>query len=261
MRLDYIENIDCLEGMQHIPDGSIDMILCDLPYGTTRNKWDCQIPMKELWSQYTRIIKDNGAICLHADGMFMANLMMSQPRLWRYNLVWDKVLTTGFLNASRMPLRRTEEICVFYRKQPTYHPQFSKGTPNHSVGTAEGRVRRANGNDNHNYGAHAVVDHSILLGNMKHPTSLIRIPKNHPAKSPHPTEKPVALLEWLIKTYTNPGETVLDNCIGSGSTAVACINTGRHYIGFETEKAYCDIANKRIADAIEKQRTLFDYME
>lgn len=261
MRLDYIENVDCLEGMQQIPDGAVDMVLCDLPYGLTQNKWDSPIPMSDLWAQYKRVTKQNGAILLHADGMFMARLMMSQPKMWRYNLVWDKVLTTGFLNAYRMPLRQTEEVCVFYRKQPTYHPQMKAGRPNHSVGKAQGRKRRVASESNHNYGEHSVIDHRDLLGNMKHPTSLLRFPKPHPSKAHHPTEKPLELLEWLIKTYTDPGDLVLDNCMGSGSTAVACINTGRHYIGFETEKAYFDIAQRRIDEAEEKRRTLFDYME
>lgn len=261
MRLDYIDNVDCLKGMTQIPDGAVDMVLCDLPYGTTRNKWDSIIPLSDLWEQYKRVVKPNGAILLHADGMFMASLMMSEPKLWRYNLVWDKTLSTGFLNANRMPLRQTEEICVFYQKLPVYNPQMKAGKANHIVGKSVGMVRKEASSSNHNYGEHVVIDNRKKLGNMKYPTSLLHFAKPHPSKSNHPTEKPVELLEWLIKTYSNPGDVVLDNCIGSGSTAVACVNTGRHYIGFETEKAYCEIAQRRICAAEEKRRTLFDYME
>jgi DNA modification methylase len=150
VEINKIYNMDCLQGMKDIPDGSIDMILCDLPYGVTRNSWDSMIPLEDLWRQYKRIIKDNGAICLHADGMFMAMLMMSQPKLWRYNLVWDKVLTSGFLNANRMPLRKTEEICVFYKKQPTYNPQKSVGARNHSKGKIAGKLVDGTNTSNNN---------------------------------------------------------------------------------------------------------------
>ena len=242
-------NGDCLELMKNIPDGSIDMILCDLPYGVTRNKWDSVLPLDALWSEYKRVIKPNGAICLHADGMFMALLMMSEPKLWRYNFVWDKVLASGFLNANRMPLRRTEEVCVFYKKPPTYNPQKTEGARNHSKGRAVGKGVDDSGLANHNYGSYAVVDNSAEQGCMKHPTSLLTFQKPHPSKAVHPTEKPVALLEWLIRTYTNHGEVVLDNCMGSGSTGVACVNTGRRFIGMELDETYYHIAEQRIERA------------
>lgn len=261
MRLDYIDNVDCLEGMKQLPDGKVDMVLCDLPYGVTRNKWDSIIPMNKIWQQYKRVVKPNGAILLHADGMFMAHLMTSNPKMWRYNLVWDKVLSTGFLNANRMPLRQTEEICVFYQQPPVYHPQMKKGKANHAVGKATGRKRKAAADGNRNYGGHTILDNSSVLGDMKHPTSLLHFRKRHPSQAEHPTEKPVELLEYLIRTYSDEGDIVLDNCIGSGSTAVACINTGRHYIGFETEKAYCEIAQRRIKDAIDKRWTLFEFID
>ena len=244
MQLNRIYNEDCLEGMKRIPDGSVDMILCDLPYGTTRNKWDAIIPFKPLWEQYKRIIKNNGAIVLFADGLFMSNLMLSNTKLWRYNLVWDKVLTSGFLNANRMPLRRHEEICVFYKKQPTYNPQKNKGKPNHSKG-------KPKTNANNNYGEFDFVDNKDILGDLKHPTSILRFSKPHPAVAQHPTQKSIECCEYLIKTYTNEGETVLDNCMGSGATAIACINTDRNYIGFELDKHYCDIANERIQKAMQ----------
>lgn len=259
MQSNCIYNMDCFDGMRLLPDSSIDMVLCDLPYGTTRNDWDTPLPLDKLWSAYRRIVKPNGAICLFADGMFQAHLMMSQPKMWRYNLVWDKVLTTGFLNANKRPLKQTESICVFYQKQPTYHPIMRKGKPNHAVGRKVGRELASAGVDNHNYGAHTVVDNRDKLGDMKHPTNLIRCSKVHPAKTTHPTEKPVALLEYLINTYTNPGDVVLDNCIGSGSTAVACINTDRRCVGFEINPSYCDIAYQRIVAAVEQHRTLFNF--
>lgn len=233
---------DCLEIMQDIPSQTIDMILCDLPYGVTRNKWDSQIPLNLLWEHYNRIIKTNGAICLFADGMFMAKLMLSNPKMWRYNLIWDKVLSSGFLNANRMPLRRTEEIVVFYKKRPVYNPQKTLGSPNHS----KGKINNDGFHTNNNYGNYTIVDNKDKLGEMKHPTSLISISKPHPSIMKHPTEKPVELCEWLVKTYTNEGMLVLDNCMGAGSTGVACKNLNRNFIGIELEENYFNIAQERI---------------
>lgn len=229
--------------MDKIDDKSIDMILCDLPYNRTHNKWDNILPFDKLWEQYTRIIKDNGAICLFADGLFMADLMESNRKLWRYNLIWDKVLTSGFLNANRQPLRQHEEICVFYKKQPTYNPQKVKGNMNHS----KGKVKET---QNNNYNAFNFMDNREELGDMKHPTSILTFQKPHPSISVHPTQKSVELCEWLVKTYTNSGETVLDNCIGSGTTAISCINTGRNYIGFETDENYYKICLERIQNSL-----------
>lgn len=246
-----IKNGDCLELMPHIPPQSVDMILCDLPYGVTRNKWDSIIPLDKLWEQYKRIIKNNGAICLFADGMFMAKLMKSNSKMWRYNLIWNKVLPSGFLNANRMPLRATEEIVVFYSKQPIYNPQKIKGAPNHSKGKTVNKTSEDEGQVNNNYGKYTIVDNHKELGDMKHPTSLITFSKPHSSVSLHPTQKPVALLEWLIKTYTNEGMTVLDNCMGSGSTAIACVNTNRNFIGMELDENYFEIAKERIDKAID----------
>lgn len=228
--------------MQKIRDKSIDMILCDLPYGVTRNHWDSVIPLELLWEQYTRIIKENGAIALFCDGMFMANLMKSNEKMWRYNLVWDKKLTTGFLNANKMPLRRTEEIALFYQKAPVYHPQKTKGEINHS----KGQQKEAT---NHNYGKFNFADNREELGDMKHPTSLLSFQKPHPSKSVHPTQKPVELCEWLIKTYTDERAVVLDNCMGSGTTGVACANTNRCFIGIEINEYYYAVAEDRITYA------------
>lgn len=245
-----IKQGDCLELMKSLNDNSIDMILCDLPYGVTRNSWDSEIPLDKLWKEYKRIVKPNAAICLFCDGMFMAKLMMSNSSMWRYNLVWDKVLPSGFLNANRMPLRKTEEIAVFYSKQPTYNPQKVKGKPNHSKGKAVGKSSDAEDQTNNNYGNYNIVDNNKILGDMKHPTSLLTFSKPHPSVCKHPTEKPVELLEWLIKTYTNKNDIVLDNCMGSGSTGIACLNTNRNFIGFELDKDYFNIAKERI-EAVE----------
>lgn len=231
---------DCLELMKSIPDHSIDMILCDLPYGRTQNKWDAIIPFDAMWKQYERVIKSNGCIALFCDGLFMAELMLSNRKWWKYNLVWDKVLTSGFLNANKMPLRSHEEIAIFYKELPTYNPQKVKGNPNHSKGAPKECF-------NNNYGQFGFVDNRSELGDMKHPKSIITAQKPHPSTMIHPTQKPVEVLEWLINTYTNEGETVLDNCMGSGSTGVACINTKRNFVGMEKDDEYFHIASERIS--------------
>ena len=220
-------NGDCLEEMKNISDKSIDMILCDLPYGTTKNKWDCIIPFDKLWEQYNRVIKDNGAIVLFGNGIFTAELIISNKKMWRYNLVWDKVLPSGFLNAKKMPMRNHEDVCVFYKKLPTYNPQMWIGEECHSRGNVIGKSQK-DFSRNTNYGDFNAVE---TEGNLKYPKSILTFSKPHPSISIHPTQKPVELLEWLIKTYTNEGETVLDNCMGSGSTGVACVNTNRKFIG------------------------------
>lgn len=247
---------DCLELMPHIADKSVDMVLCDLPYGVLNKnnpsaKWDCIIPFQQLWKQYNRVIKNNGAIVLFAQGMFTAKLMMSNPKMWRYNLVWDKVLKTGFLNANRMPLRQHEDIAVFYKKKPTYNPQMVKCEPhqrNHGKGKNEQPTNRCYGN---------FVSTPTIISDEKFPTSIISIPKEHiNGKSYHPTEKPVSLLQYLIRTYTNDGDVVLDNTMGSGSTIVAAIRENRQYIGIEKDEKYFDIAKRRIA-AETNQLSLF----
>ena len=237
---------DCIELMQSIPDASVDMILCDLPYQVTKNSWDVIIPFDKLWEQYLRIAKPNAAICLHADGMFMADLMKSQPKLWRYNLVWDKKLISGFLNAKRMPLRRHEEICVFYRQLPTYNPQKVPGAITHSRGNLDKQVA------NHNYGEHHKTESD--QSGMKYPTSILEFQKPHPSIAVHPTQKPVELAEWLIKTYTNPGDVVLDNCMGSGTTGVAAVSLGRRFVGFELNYDYYNLASNRIKEAAEQRK-------
>ena len=227
--------------MKDIPDGSIDMILCDLPFGqTSRNKWDVVIPFEPLWEQYRRIVKDNGAIVLFANGMFTAELMYSNKSMWRYNLIWEKTQPTGFLNARKMPLRSHEDICIFYKGMPTYNPQKSTGHKR-KVSKAEHKTNCKNTTD---YGEHGLTTYDST---ERYPRSVLKFAKDSQKSALHPTQKPVALLEYLIKTYTNPGETVLDNCMGSGSVGVACLNTDRQFIGIELDRHYFGIANERIS--------------
>ena len=202
---------DCLEEMKSIPNEKIDMILCDLPYGVTRNKKDIILPFNKLWEQYERIIKPNGVICLFAQGTFYVDLVNSNRKLFRYDLIWDKELVSGFLNAKKQPLRRHEQIAIFYKKLPTYHPQFSKGAPLHSKGTAY----KSKDVTNNNYGEFKTTDDTRSGETNKYPTSILKFQKVHPSKSVHPTEKSIELLKYLIKTYTDEGELVLDNCMGS----------------------------------------------
>ena len=232
---------DCLELMKQIPDSSVDMILCDPPYGVTRNKWDSVLPLDQVWKEYNRIIKQNGAIALFAGGMFTARLMLSNEKMWHYNLIWEKTSPTGFLNAKRMPLRAHEDICIFYREAPTYNPQMGKGV--RKVSTA---AHKRNSKKGESYGAYKPVTYD---SEKRYPRSVLCFKTDKQKSALHPTQKPVALLEYLIKTYTNPGDVVLDNCMGSGSTGVACVNTGRGFIGMEMDAAYFETAKQRIEDA------------
>ena len=243
---DFINKIiygDCIKIMKFIPDKSIDLVLCDLPYGTTACAWDTIIPFEPLWEHYKRIIKDNGAIVLTASQPFTSALVMSNIKMFKYDLTWDKQLTSGFLNANRMPLRSHEDILVFYSKQPTYNPQKVKGRKNHSKG-------KMTSDTNNDYGKYGKIDNTEILGDMKHPKSIISFEKPHPSISIHPTQKPVALFEYLIKTYTNKGDLVLDNCAGSGTTGVACRKIRRDFILIEKEEKYCEIAKRRLAQEV-----------
>lgn len=239
---------DCLELLPDIPDQSIDMILCDLPYGiTARNKWDCIIPFSPLWVQYSRIIKDNGAILLFGSGMFTADCMESAKDLWRYNLIWEKTSPTGFLNAKKMPLRCHEDIMVFYKKLPTYNPQKTVGHKR-KISTIKHKEKCKITNNYREYGL------TSYDSTERYPKSVLTFKTDKQKGAYHPTQKPVELLEYLIRTYTNEGETVLDNAMGSGSTGVACVNTGRNFIGIEIEKTYFEIAKTRIEKAKEKEK-------
>ena len=257
IELDKIYNEDCLDGMKQIPDGTIDAVICDLPYGVLNGEseggsWDTIIPFEPLWAEYRRVCKPTAAIVLFAQGMFTADLMHSNPKMWRYNLIWKKGdRASGFLNANRMPLRNHEDICVFYDKLPTYNPQMRTGFPNHTRGHGGGKLK------NGCYGKFDPWVRSEVITTEKFPLSIIDIAKEHDVnKQFHPTQKPVDLLRYLVLTYTNEGDTVLDNCMGSGTTAIACIKERRHFIGFELSKEYFDKAVKRIK-AEQAQLTLF----
>lgn len=249
-------NGDCLEIMKDIPDKSIDMILCDLPYGTTnRNKWDEIIPFDLLWKQYDRVIKDNGAILLFSDEPFTSKLICSNLKYFKQRITWDKDRGAGFLNAKKMLLKQTEDICLFYKKLPTYNPQMIDAQPDRI------RPNSAKGeNKSLNYGEVKDLHHSKDYDNTKrYPTNLIKFSSMtgdcNNLNRLHPTQKPVELLEWLIKTYTNKGETILDNTMGSGSTGVAVIKAGgnRNFIGIEKDDKYFEIAYNRINGYIYEQ--------
>ena len=227
--------------MKQLLDKSIDLILCDLPYGTTACKWDSIIPFDTLWKEYSRIIKENGAIILFGSEPFTSVLICSQIKLFRYDLVWDKQKGCDFLNANRKPLKSHENILVFYKKSPTYNKQYWYSTPYKKING--NRKQSSVYHDSHN------VDTESLDG-KRNPLSILSFPRD--GDRVHPTQKPVALLEWLIKTYTNENETVLDNCMGSGSTSVACINTNRKFIGIELDENYFNIAKKRIEECEKK---------
>ena len=235
LELNKIYEADCLEKMKEIDDKSIDMVLCDLPYGTTACKWDTIIPFEPLWKQYKRIIKDNGAIVLTASQPFTSALVMSNIKMFKYEWIWEKTRGTGFLTATKIPLKVSENILVFYSKQPTYNPQKFKGKPY--------KAHPGGSKSNGIYGQNSSFLHKGNIKGEMFPRNIIKFKIE---RGLHPTQKPVALFEYLIKTYTNEGDLVLDNCIGSGTTAVACINLKRNWIGIEKEEKYCNIANERI---------------
>lgn len=234
---------DCLEVMKRMDDCSVDAIVTDLPFGTTKNSWDVIIPFDKLWEQYNRIRKKNTPIVLFGQGMFTAKLMLSNPTMWRYNLIWEKSSVTGFLNANKQPLRSHEDILIFYDKCAVYNPQKVVGKPHHSRGI--GNPTSTNYN-------HCGITRSDPDG-MKHPRSVLHFDIVPPSKKLHPTQKPVPLLEYLIRTYTNENDTVLDSCIGSGTTAVACIRSNRKFIGIEKEEKYFKMANEEIGKEYDRR--------
>lgn len=244
IELNKIYNEDCLEGMKRIPDGSVDMILCDLPYGTTRNKWDSVLPFDKLWEQYERIIKDNGAIVLSAQTPFDKVLGASNLKLLRYEWIWEKTQGTGHLNANRMPLKNHENILVFYKNLPVYNPQFEAGIAYKTTSSV----------NSSNYGTQNESTVTINDG-FRYPLTIQEF--NYDTETFHPTQKPVALFEYMIKTYTNKGDTILDNCMGSGTTAIASINTERNFIGFETNEEYYNKSLQRIKNNV-TQLDLFE---
>ena len=242
IELNKIYNEDCLEGMKRIPDGSIDMILCDLPYGTTACSWDVVIPLEPLWEQYNRVIKGNGAIVLTASQPFTSALVMSNIEMYRHEWIWIKNRGSNFANTIREPMKEHESALMFSKGKWTYNKQMQERTGG-GLDRIQYVVNFRSTSDNYR-------DFENRDGN-KLPN--LRVPsswqKFNCEVGLHPTQKPVSLFEYLIKTYTNEGETVLDNCMGSGTTAIACINTNRYYIGFELDVKYLETANKRIYNA------------
>ena len=248
--LNKVYQADCLEKMKEIPAESIDMILCDLPYGTTQNAWDCDIPLDELWSEYKRIIKPNGVIALTSHSIFTAKLILSQEKLFKYKWVWEKSKSTNFLNAKKQPLRKHEDICIFYQKQPTYNPQMTRGEA-YDKGIRKNQLSGSYGN---------FEPVHVKSNGDRYPTDIIYV-KTAEAEGEvvHPTQKPVELGRYLIRTYTNPGDIVLDNTSGSGSFLVAALLEGRNFIGIEKNENvslfkketvdYIQISQKRLESA------------
>ncbi len=229
---------DCLERMAELPDASVDMILCDLPYGTTACKWDAVIPLGPLWREYRRVSRPAAAIVLTAAQPFTSTLVMSQPNLFRYDWVWDKVQVTGYPNANKRPLGRHESICVFYDRPPTYNPQKTTGHPV--------RKRTNGGKCAEVYAGFQQIAKDS--DDTRFPTTIQTFSKgmSRHNRTIHPTQKPVALFEYLIRTYTDEGMTVLDNCAGSGTTAIAAERTGRNWICIERDQTYFDKACARV---------------
>jgi DNA modification methylase len=231
---------DCLEKMKEIPDGSVDMILTDPPYGTTACKWDSIIPLEQMWEQLKRIIKPNGAIAMTASQPFTSVLVGSNLKMFKYSMVWQKSQSTGHLNAWRMPMRAHEDLLVFYTKPPTYNPEL-KDKPAANIRPLTSRTKKTDC-----YGDHKLDTHKCPPDKTM-PNSVLQF--NNAQRTVHPTQKPIALMEYLIKTYTNEGETVLDFTMGSGTTGVAAKNLNRSFIGIELGEEYFKIAEKRITEA------------
>lgn len=248
---------DCLVEMQRIPDKSIDMILCDLPYGTTACKWDTIIPFEPLWEQYQRIAKPNAAIVLFCIEPFTSALVMSNVKEFREKLTWEKHKPSNIGNAKYMHLKYSEDIIVFAHKKSTYNPQMQPRTSDRVRQAQKGnskqwRTNRKETGEVSFATQYQPRDWKSFDADWKYPSNIIKIPavvSNSKEKCDHPTQKPVALLEYLIKTYSNEGDTILDNCMGSGSTGVACVNTKRNFIGIELNDEYFTIAEKRIKEA------------
>lgn len=248
--LNRVFEADCLDKMKDIPDESIDMILCDLPYGITQNAWDSSIPLDLLWEQYLRIIKKNGVIALSSQGVFTAKLILSQEKIFKYKWIWEKSKPTNFLNAKKQPLRKHEDICIFYKRQPKYHPQMTEGSA-YDKGIRKNQLSGC-------YGDFEPV--RVHSSGERYPTDIIYA-KTAESEGDvvHPTQKPIALGRYLIRTYTEPGDVVLDNACGSGSFLVAAMLEGRNFIGIEKnedaalfkrgEIDYIEVSEKRLSAA------------
>lgn len=236
--LNKVLNGDCLDIMKNIPDKSVDMILCDLPYGITQNKWDSVIDLEKLWFEYERIIKDNGAIVLNSHGIFTAKLILSNEKLFKYKLTWIKSKSTNFLNAKKQPLRKHEDVCVFYRKQPTYNLQMGTGEA-YDKGVRKDQQTGSYGDFKPKH---------IKSEGSRYPTDVIYF-KTAESEGEvfHSTQKPVELGSYLIRTYSNPGDVILDNACGSGSYIVSAILEKRNFIGIEIDNGFCEITENRIS--------------
>lgn len=233
---------DCLEVMEQLEE-KINLILCDLPYGTTQNSWDSVIPLDKLWKHYRRILVPKGVVALMGQGSFTARLILSQEHMFKYKITWVKSKPTNFLNAKKQPLRKHEDVCVFYAQQPNYTPQMAPGGP-YDKGVRKNQLTGSYGDFKPSH---------VKSDGGRYPTDVVYFKTaESEGRVWHPTQKPVALVEYLIRTYTNQGDLVLDSTVGSGTTAVAAINTGRKYIGIEKEEKYCEIARNRIVDAEER---------
>lgn len=254
IELNRIYNEDCLEGMKRIPDGSVDCIICDPPYGITRCKWDNIIPFDRLWEQYNRIIKENGAIVLFAGEPFTSLLICSNLSRFREKLTWQKHKPSNIGNAKYMHLKYSEDIVVFANGRCTYNPQMQKRISDRVRQAQKGNSRqwRTNRGDTQEVSfvtRYEPRDWNSFDADFKYPGNVLNMPavvSNSKEKVSHPTQKPIALMEYLVRTYSNESDTILDNCMGSGTTAISCLNTNRNYIGFELDKDYYDLSTKRI---------------
>lgn len=240
-----LHNCDCLVGMSRLETGTVDLVLCDLPYGTTDCPWDQVLPFEPLWEQYQRVLKPRGALVFFAAQPFATDLINSARKLFRYDLVWEKTAAVGHANANRMPMRAHELILVFYRRLPKYHPQGLIPLERPVVRQADGKKAGS---------VYGRLKGGSVQRYTNYPRSVLRY-SNRKGKRLHPTQKPVDLLEYLVRTYTDPGDLVLDNCMGSGSTAVAALQAGRRFVGFETDVGYFEAARRRVDACAAELRT------
>lgn len=245
-----IYNMDCLEGMKEIPDKSIDVICCDLPYGTTPLQWDNVIDFTKLWEQYKRIIKDNGAIVLFGQEPFSSYVRLSNINDYRYDWIWVKEALTNVFQVKKRPGKVVENIMVFYKEQPTYNPQKTMHTGKR-VTNKVGENAKFSDTQSTNSNIKPLEYND---DGTRYPLQVLNINRDNRRNTIHPTQKPVELIEYLVKTYSNEGDLILDNCIGSGTTGVACVNTNRRFIGMELNEYYCKVAEQRVNDAIEQKR-------
>lgn len=256
IEIDKIYNEDCLQGMKRIPDGSVDLILCDLPYGTTACKWDVVIPFDKLWEQYERVAKPNGAVLLFGSEPFSSYLRMSNIFMYKYDWIWHKSSSGSFANAKNAPMKFHENISVFYKKQPTYNPQFQEYAESvknrFKSGDRVNRVNALNRNNIQDMMSNVCSEISYERGKYPETVQFFKSVPNCNGKKLHPTQKPVELLEYFVRTYTNEGDLILDNCMGSGTTAVAAVREKRHFVGFELNKEYYEIACNRIKEELQQ---------